>query len=56
MSVLIIGIVTITALVWGIALSLANEADAEKRRAVHRGHSGDKEERTVVQIETLQAA
>ena len=52
----LIGIVTITMLVWVIALSLANEADAEKRRTAHIDHSGDKKERTIVQVETLQAA
>lgn len=35
MDVLVIGIVTITALVWIVVLSLVNESEAEKRRIAH---------------------
>ncbi|HMV58816.1 MAG: hypothetical protein K1X60_12440 [Nitrospira sp.] len=36
MGVLIIGALSLTVLVWGLITSLANEADAEKRRLAQR--------------------
>lgn len=38
MTVLIIGVVTMTALVWILGVSLANESDAERRQAVRESH------------------
>lgn len=56
MTVLIIGVVTMTALVWILGVSLANESDAERRQAVRESHNADEDERCIVHGESRQAA
>lgn len=56
MDVLIIGIVTISALVWIVVSSLANESESEKRRLAQRQPLEDHGERRADQSESLLAA
>jgi len=56
MAVFIFGIVTIAALVWLIAFTLANEADAERRRTTSSVSFGQEEESRVGRHGELQAA
>lgn len=56
MTVLLIGIVTVTALVSVIAAALANESNARKRQTLRGKYSGPQEERGVDYVESQQAA
>lgn len=56
MSVLIIGVVTITALLWTLAASLANECDAEKRQVLHESHTEEEGTEHLTYVETPRAA
>lgn len=56
MTVLIIGVVTMTALVWILGVSPANESDAERRQAVRESHNADEDERRAVHGESRRAA
>ncbi|WP_173043784.1 hypothetical protein [Nitrospira sp. KM1] len=57
MTVIIIGIATVTALVWVVAASLANESDVRRRLDARDNQSGGGEEkRRVVYDESQRAA
>jgi len=56
MAVFIIGVVTITALLWILAASLANESDAEKRQVLQSYSVDEEGAQQLVCAETRRAA
>ncbi len=56
MTVYIIGVLTIAALLWILAASLANESDAEKRQALQTSSVGEEKRPQVSYAETKRAA
>ncbi|MCW5798381.1 MAG: hypothetical protein LZF60_50221 [Nitrospira sp.] len=56
MTVFIIGVVTIVALLWLLAASLANESDAEKRQVRQFYFVGEEGPQQVSYTETKRAA
>lgn len=56
MTVFIIGVVTVTALLWILTASLANESDAQKRLTVRGSQTVDEGTRHIVYVESQEAA